>query len=104
MLEYWSEDVRFEIPGNHKYAGWHEGPGCFFGIPGNGVLFFRWNLSGRNLTILVNAEKGYPVDVNRNWGTRPGCRLTALRLVTSSMWTRCTCCAGKTARSSRGVV
>jgi hypothetical protein len=29
IAEYWSEDLRFHAPGQHKFAGWHEGLDSF---------------------------------------------------------------------------
>ncbi|KJS56244.1 nuclear transport factor 2 family protein [Streptomyces rubellomurinus] len=72
MLEYWDEDLRFEIPGNHAHAGWHEGLDGFLAF-----LKTVGELSGgtylaENITVLVNAEDGYSVDVNKNRALRAG--------------------------------
>ncbi|WP_034092082.1 nuclear transport factor 2 family protein [Streptacidiphilus albus] len=70
ILEYWHEDVRFEIPGNHPHAGWYEGIDSFLGF-----LKTLGELSGgtyvaENITVLANAEEGYSVDVNTNHALR----------------------------------
>lgn len=65
-LEYWHPDVRFQSPGNHPYAGWHDGLEAFMQFIGT------WGrLSGGTLkmepieTVLVNPTAGTSVDVNR---------------------------------------
>ncbi len=37
--EYWDPDVRFLTPGNHQYAGWHEGLEAF---PGGPLTWTMW--------------------------------------------------------------
>jgi ketosteroid isomerase-like protein len=72
MLEYWDENVRFEIPGNHAYAGWYEGLDEFLGFLGTVGEFSAGSYRAENVTVLVNAEAGYSVDLNKNWALRAG--------------------------------
>jgi len=70
MLEYWHEDVRFEIPGNHAHAGWHEGLDAFLGFLGTVGKLSGGSYRAQNVTITINPEDGYSVDVNTNWALR----------------------------------
>ncbi|MEV7027954.1 nuclear transport factor 2 family protein [Kitasatospora sp. NPDC093558] len=68
--EYWDPRVRFLTPGNHTYAGWHEGLDAFMdfidvlGRAAGGTFVIE------PVTILVNAADGYTVDVNKTYGSR----------------------------------
>ncbi|MEU6732095.1 nuclear transport factor 2 family protein [Streptomyces physcomitrii] len=72
MLEFWDENVRFEIPGNHVQSGWHEGLDAFLGFLGTVGELSGGSYKAENLTITVNPEDGYSVDVNTNWALRAG--------------------------------
>lgn len=68
--EYWAEDLRFLTPGNHPYAGWHEGLDAFLDFIGVVLTASGGSFTIEPVTILVNAEEGYTVDVNKTYGTR----------------------------------
>ncbi|MBS2964384.1 nuclear transport factor 2 family protein [Actinocrinis puniceicyclus] len=72
ILEYWHEDVRFEIPGNHAQSGWHEGIDAFLGFLGVVAKVSGGSYRAENITITVNPDDGYSVDVNTNWARRAG--------------------------------
>ncbi|MGW2724636.1 nuclear transport factor 2 family protein [Streptomyces sp. NPDC001492] len=72
MLEYWDEDVTFEIPGNHAHAGRHEGLDSFLGFLKTVGELSGGTYTAENVTIMVNAEDGYSVDVNTNRALRAG--------------------------------
>ncbi|MET7704088.1 MULTISPECIES: nuclear transport factor 2 family protein [unclassified Streptomyces] len=72
MLEYWDENLRFEIPGNHAHAGWHEGLDAFLGFLGTVGKLSAGSYRAENVTIMANAADGYSVDVNKNWALRAG--------------------------------
>jgi len=67
---YWSEGARWDCPGNHQYAGWHEGLDAI-------ISFMRkvGEVSGGTwkpepITVLVNPEAGYSVDISRTTAQR----------------------------------
>lgn len=72
MLEYWDENIRFEIPGNHTHAGWYESLDEFLGFLGTVGRLSGGTYQAENTVIMVNAEAGYSVDVNKNWALRDG--------------------------------
>lgn len=72
ILEYWHEDVRFEIPGNHAQAGWHEGLDAFLNFLGVVGKLSGGSYRAEGITITVNPEDGYSVDVNTDWARRAG--------------------------------
>ena len=72
MLQYWDENVRFEIPGNHAHAGWYEGIDSFLGFLKTVGELSGGSYLAENITVMVNSEQGYSVDVNRNYARRAG--------------------------------
>ncbi|MBB1154452.1 MULTISPECIES: nuclear transport factor 2 family protein [Amycolatopsis] len=72
MLEYWDENVRFEIPGNHGHAGWYEGLDEFLGFLATVGEYSAGTYRAENVTVLVNPDSGYSVDINKNWAVRAG--------------------------------
>ncbi|MDI5963305.1 nuclear transport factor 2 family protein [Streptomyces sp. SL13] len=72
MLQYWDENVRFEIPGNHAYAGWYEGLDSFLGFLKTVGEMSGGSYLAENITVMVNAEDGWSVDVNRDYARRAG--------------------------------
>jgi hypothetical protein len=67
--EYWDENVRFLTPGNHTYAGWHEGLDYFMSFIGMVLAASGGSFQIDPVTILINDE-GYSIDVNRTFGRR----------------------------------
>ncbi|MEU8086630.1 nuclear transport factor 2 family protein [Micromonospora sp. NPDC049101] len=67
--EYWDPEVRFLTPGNHQYAGWHEGLETFLDFIDKVQEASGGSFVIDPVTILVNDE-GYSIDVNRTSGTR----------------------------------
>ncbi len=72
ILEYWAEDVRFQIPGNHAYSGWYEGLDAFLGFLETFGRLSGGTIQAERVTSLVNARAGYSVDINRNTARRAG--------------------------------
>lgn len=72
ILEFWDENVRFEVPGIHAYSGWYEGIDAFLGFFGNLIRLSGGSMHGESVTILVNPEDGYSVDVNHISAKRAG--------------------------------
>jgi ketosteroid isomerase-like protein len=70
MVEYWSPDLRFEIPGGHAYAGWYEGLDAFLGFGATIGRLSGGTYTSKNVTVLVNADEGYSVDINVNKAMR----------------------------------
>jgi hypothetical protein len=69
-VEFWHEDARWNSPGNHQYAGWHEGLAAI-------IEFLRkveevsggsWRSEG--ITVLVDDAAGYSVDVSTTTAQR----------------------------------
>ena len=72
ITEYWAEDVRFEIPGSHAYAGWYEGLDEFLGFLGAFGRLSGGTIRAERITAMVDAAAGYSVDVNHNTARRAG--------------------------------
>jgi hypothetical protein len=68
--EYWHEDARWNSPGNHQYAGWHEGLAAIieFMRKVDEVSGGSWHSAG--ITVLVNDADGYSVDVSTTTAQR----------------------------------
>ncbi|MER6513594.1 nuclear transport factor 2 family protein [Nonomuraea sp. NPDC050227] len=64
-LEYWHPDVRFQSPGNHPYAGWHDGLDAFMGFIKTWQRLAGGTLRMEQIACLVNPVDGYTIDVNR---------------------------------------
>ncbi|WP_432020721.1 nuclear transport factor 2 family protein [Streptomyces sp. 1222.5] len=72
ITEFWDENVRFEVPGLHAYSGWYEGLDGFLEFFGNMFRLSGGTMHGENVTVLVNPEAGYSVDVNHITAVRAG--------------------------------
>jgi ketosteroid isomerase-like protein len=72
VLQFWDKNVRFEVPGLHAYSGRYEGIEAYQGFYGNLYRLSGGTVRGERKVILVNAEAGYTVDVNRITATRAG--------------------------------
>jgi ketosteroid isomerase-like protein len=70
LLEFWSPDLRFEIPGCHAHAGWYEDLDGFLGFAATIGRLSGGTYTSENVTVLVNPEEGYSVDVNVNKALR----------------------------------
>jgi ketosteroid isomerase-like protein len=68
--EYWDEQVRWNSPGNHMYAGWHEGLAALLAFMRKvgEVSAGTWRAEG--ITVLVNPEEGWSADVSRTTARR----------------------------------
>ncbi|MER6531767.1 nuclear transport factor 2 family protein [Streptomyces sp. NPDC001508] len=69
---YWSEDLRFLAPGTHAHAGWRVGIDDFLAYV-QGMLEASgesWNMTP--ITLLINNEDGYSIDVNSIHAVRHG--------------------------------
>lgn len=69
-LEYWDPAVRFLTPGNHTYAGWHEGIEAFMAFMAKVDEISAGTFRMEPYTVLVNVADGYSVDVNKTYATR----------------------------------
>ncbi|MEV5174925.1 nuclear transport factor 2 family protein [Streptomyces flaveolus] len=72
IAEYWDENLRFEVPGLHAYSGWYEGLDAFLGFFADMGRLAGGTMRGQNVTVLVNVEAGFSVDVNRVSAVRAG--------------------------------
>lgn len=63
ILEYWSEDVRFQMPGNHQYAGWFEGIDDYLEKMGKLMAATGGRIKATTHHVLVNEAEGVSVDV-----------------------------------------
>jgi len=72
ILEFWDENVRFEVPGVHANSGWYEGIDAYLGFFGNLYRLSGGTVHGERTVVLVNPEAGHSVDVNRIGATRAG--------------------------------
>ncbi|MBT0773440.1 nuclear transport factor 2 family protein [Kineosporia sp. J2-2] len=72
ILEFWHEDVTFEVPGTHAYSGLYRGIDAYVEFYGNLYRLSGGSLHGERTVILVNPEEGYSVDVNRISADRAG--------------------------------
>jgi ketosteroid isomerase-like protein len=68
IAEYWAEDMRFLTPGNHPYAGWHNGLDGF-------VAFMHTVDKASNGTFMIDidvvlVDGEYSVDLNHTTARR----------------------------------
>jgi uncharacterized protein len=69
---YWSEDLRFLAPGSHVHAGWRVGIDDFL-VYVKGMLEASGNTwSMQPVTLLINNEDGYSIDVKKIHAVRKG--------------------------------
>ncbi|GAA1144832.1 hypothetical protein F4556_002856 [Kitasatospora gansuensis] len=68
--EYWDPQVRFLTPGNHTFAGWHEGLENFMDFIDTVGKASGGTFQIEPVTILINEADGYTVDVNKTSGSR----------------------------------
>lgn len=68
--EYWDEDLRFLTPGNHQFSGWHVGLEAFMDFIDTVGKASGGSFVIEPVTILVNDQDGYTVDVNKTYGSR----------------------------------
>ncbi|MCQ4044526.1 nuclear transport factor 2 family protein [Streptantibioticus rubrisoli] len=72
ILEYWSQDVRFQMPGNHQFAGWYTGLDDYLGKMGKLMEASGGRITATTLNVLINQEEGISVDIYRLDGYRAG--------------------------------
>lgn len=65
---YWSEDMRWLVPGNHQLAGWWEGLDGFFSFMEQVAKLSAGSFVMTRSTILL--AEGWSADVSYNVGTR----------------------------------
>ena len=70
VLEYWSENVRFEMPGNHQYAGWYEDLDQYLHKMDKLMEACGGVIQVETLDVLLNEEDGVSIDVFRLSSTR----------------------------------
>ncbi|MEU3602623.1 nuclear transport factor 2 family protein [Streptomyces sp. NPDC006798] len=70
IARYWSEDVRFQMPGNHQYAGWFEGLDEYLEKMGKLMAATKGRISSETLDVLIDPVAGVSVDVYRLDGHR----------------------------------
>lgn len=70
VAEYWAEDMRWLVPGNHAMAGWYEGRDAFLGFMEACGKRSANSFNMELITIVTNDE--YSVDVTHNTGNRAG--------------------------------
>jgi len=66
--QYWAEDMRWMVPGNHQLAGWWEGLDGFFDF-----MTQVGKLSGGSFVMTRSAillAEGWSADISYNLGTR----------------------------------
>lgn len=69
-LEYWTEDVRFQMPGNHHEAGWHEGLDAYLTSTAKLIEVCGGVMKSETLDVLIDDAKGITLDVYRISGKR----------------------------------
>ncbi|RZU51382.1 hypothetical protein EV385_3209 [Krasilnikovia cinnamomea] len=70
--QYWAEDMRWLVPGNHQLAGWWEGLDGFFDF-----MSQVGKLSGGSFVMTRSAillADGWSADISHNVGTRTAAR------------------------------
>ncbi|MFF3375348.1 nuclear transport factor 2 family protein [Streptomyces sp. NPDC002680] len=70
ILEYWHEDLRFEMPGNHQFAGWFNGLDDYLEKMAKLNEACGGRFTATTLSILVNPDDGLSVDITRLDGYR----------------------------------
>lgn len=68
IAEYWSEELRFLTPGNHPYAGWHNGLAGFIDFMDTVARASDGTFAIDIDVVLVNDE--YSVDLNHTTARR----------------------------------
>jgi uncharacterized protein len=73
ILEFWSEDMRFQMPGNHTYAGWYEGLDDYLGAMNKLMEACGGVMDSTTLDVLLDADDaggGVSIDGYRIAGQR----------------------------------
>src|SRR5689334_19611618 len=70
ITEYWSEDLRFQMPGNHQFAGWFNGLDDYLQKMGKLGEACGGRIEAETRHILINEAEGVSVDVYRLDGYR----------------------------------
>ncbi|HEU5354845.1 MAG TPA: nuclear transport factor 2 family protein [Actinocrinis sp.] len=68
IAQYWAEDMRFLTPGNHPFAGWHNGLDAFVDFMGKVGEASAGSFDIDIAVVLVNDE--YSVDLNHTTARR----------------------------------
>lgn len=72
VAEYWDENIRWNTPGTHQYAGWHEGLDVFLAFLGKVGEVSGGTWDSATSLIFVDPVAGYSADVSRTTATRTG--------------------------------
>jgi hypothetical protein len=70
--QYWSEDLRFLAPGSHHHAGWRVGIDDFLAYVQGMLEASGGSWSMEPITLLINNDDGYSIDVNKIHAVRKG--------------------------------
>ncbi|CAL9520963.1 nuclear transport factor 2 family protein [Streptomyces pilosus] len=70
ILQYWSQDVRFQMPGNHQFSGWFVGLDDYLAKMGKLMAATGGRISSETLNVLIDQEAGVSIDVYRLDGYR----------------------------------
>jgi hypothetical protein len=70
--EYWHEDVRWNSPGNHQYAGWHEGLETFLAFLAKVGEVSAGTWASTSMLTFVDPSNRYSADVSRTVARRAG--------------------------------
>ncbi|GAB7104186.1 nuclear transport factor 2 family protein [Streptomyces phaeofaciens] len=70
ITEYWSEDLRFQMPGNHQFAGWFTGLDDYLEKMAKLMEACGGRITSETVSVLVNEQDGISVDIYRLDGYR----------------------------------
>lgn len=70
ILEYWSEDLRFQMPGNHQFAGWYTGLDDYLQKMAKLSEACGGRIKADTFHVLVDEAQGISIDVYRLDGYR----------------------------------
>lgn len=101
ILEFWDENLRFEMPGHHQFSGWYNGLDDYLSKMSKLGEAHGGRFSATTKHVLILPEAGVSIDIYELDGYRPGAEEGTTSPTTGSRCRACTCCAGRTAGSSR---
>jgi uncharacterized protein len=70
ITEYWDENLRFQMPGNHQFAGWYVGLDDYLNKMGKLGEASGGRLTADTLHVLIDQVAGISIDVYRLDGYR----------------------------------
>jgi hypothetical protein len=72
IAEYWDENLRFEMPGNHQFSGWYVGLDDYLSKMGKLGEAHGGRFSAETRHVLIEEAAGISIDVYKLDGYRPG--------------------------------